>query len=181
MRSVEWDLEHGGEIICESSDSSERATSGDRRMDFAEAAARRQLHEVVEPITVCVRAETMASDARRLFLERSLRALPVVDEDLRLIGVVSRSDLLAAPANALARDIMPSRIHALPEHAPIGYAIALMGFEKISEVPVVTDDGEIVGLWHALDALRWTAERMGYVSTETQLGEEAQTDAKHHE
>jgi hypothetical protein len=37
-----------------------------------------------------------------------------------------------------------------------------MAEEDISELPVVTEDGQLVGMWHALDAVRWTAAQMGY-------------------
>jgi CBS-domain-containing membrane protein len=66
--------------------------------------------------------------------------------------------------DARVRDVMPAQVHALPENAPTSYAIALMAFENVSAVPVVTESGELVGLLHALDALRWTAAKLGYVT-----------------
>lgn len=161
-RSLTWDEKTGGSVVCAPGVAVARPI-GDARTDFSEAAARCQLHELVEPVTFCVRPGTRLSKARRLLLDRGLRAVPVVDDELRLVGILSRTDLVDAPPTALVRDVMPARVHALPEDAPIGYAIALMASENVHEVPVVTEDGEVLGLFHACDALRWTAERMGYV------------------
>lgn len=164
MRAIEWDPQVGGAIECQVEQ--EPAPSGaapDRRADFAEAAARKALHEVVSPVTVCVASTASVRKVRSLLLARDLRAVPVVDAELRVVGIVSRSDLLVAALDAPVEQVTPTKLHALPEHAPIAYAIALMAFENVHEVPVITDDGELVGMWDATSALRWTAERMGYV------------------
>lgn len=163
MREIEWDLEHGGSIECQTDAEVSAASNGDRRADFAELAARRTLDEVMSPVTVCVAAGTSVKRVRALLLGRQLEAVPVVDAEMRLLGVVSRSELLTAPLDARVEEIVPSKIHALPERSPIAYAIALMAFERLVHVPVVTEDGELVGTWDAVSALRWTAERMGYV------------------
>lgn len=168
MRSVEWQPDRGGDITCELDGIGVKRLV-DPRADMAESAARWQLHEVVEPVTVCVPPTLSLGEVRALFIKKKLRAVPVVDEDVRLLGVISRSDVMAGNPETLVRDAMPERTHALPENAPVAFAIALMAYENVSEVPVVTDEGEIVGLFHAVAALRWTAERMGYVFTGTGL------------
>jgi CBS-domain-containing membrane protein len=163
MKAIEWDPAIGGTITCQAE---ERAASPapDRKADFAEAAARKQLHEVVSPVTFCVASTTPVRKVRAFLLARGLDAVPVVDQELRVVGVVTRGDLLTAALDGPVERVTPAELHALPEHAPIAYAIALMAFEKIHHVPVVTDDGELVGMWDAPSALRWTAERMGYVA-----------------
>ncbi|HEY8073139.1 MAG TPA: CBS domain-containing protein [Labilithrix sp.] len=161
MRTVEWDPATGGEVRCMVDD----ATAPIRaRADFAEIAARTQLHEVATRVTVCLRAGMQLSAVRDLFVARGLRCAAVIDEEARLEGVISRSDLVAAqPPEATVRDVMPARVRALPESAPVAYAIALMASEGVSEVPVVTERGELVGMWTALEALAWVSERLGYV------------------
>jgi CBS domain-containing protein len=164
MRTMQWDPSEGGEVVCAPPDddaATRPPTSG--RMDLQETTARTALHEVAGLVTTCVAPGASIARVRDLFVEKGLRCAAVVDSDVKLLGVISRSDLLDAAPDAKVRDIMAARVHALPEHAPIGYAVALMAFEDISEVPVVTDSGELVGLWTALDALRWVAEHIGYV------------------
>lgn len=164
MRSMQWDPEAGGEVVCAPAGPAITKQSG-RGIDVAEAAARASLHDVAQKVTVCVAPDVTVGAARAIVTEQRLRCLPVVDETVRLVGVVTRGDLLRFhdKPETPVRDVMPVRAHALPEHAPVGYAVALMGLEQVSAVPVVTDEGELVGLWDSLDALRWVAERMGYV------------------
>jgi CBS domain-containing protein len=111
----------------------------------------------------------------------------VVDHEGRLVGIVTRSDLLrdaadegdatAAPAprelgpgfhveelaTRLVGEVMTPRAHALPEDAPLAYAVALMAFESFIEIPVVTGDGRLTGVVTAVDVMRWLAARLGYV------------------
>jgi CBS domain-containing protein len=100
---------------------------------------------------------------RRVFTEHRLRTALVVDPDGKLQGIVSRSDLTVAPIEGTVGDIMPQKVHALPESAPLGFAVALMALDDISEVPLVTDDGVPTGICHSLDVVRWLAGRLGYV------------------
>jgi CBS domain-containing protein len=164
MRAIEWDPAAGGSITCQIEPPPPPPSAIDeKKTDFAEAAARKQLHEVIAPVTVCVAASTPVKKVRALLLARDLDAVPVVDDDLRVLGVVTRADLLTAEQEAPIERVVPCETHVLQEHAPIAYAMALMAYEKVNHVPVITDDGELVGMWDATSALRWTAERMGYV------------------
>jgi CBS domain-containing protein len=156
----------------------------DPRVDIAAAAARTLLHEIIPADTTCIRADLSVEAAAALLVERGLRCLPVIDSDERLIGIISKSDLLRddvdgdepptrvridrgfhvepLPARTVA-EVMTASVHALPENAPVGFAISLMAFESLHEVPIVSEDGRVVGVATALDLLRWLAARMGYV------------------
>jgi CBS domain-containing membrane protein len=157
-----WDLESGGSVTCRVPHAPPASVDHTRR-DLSEMAARRPLHEVVRPVTVCVTAEMSTGDARRLLGERKTRALPVVDDEFRVVGILTRADLMGGPPESRVGDLMATRVFSIGENAPVSEAIATMAAEDVSEVPVVTRQGEIIGIWHALDAMRWTAERFGYV------------------
>lgn len=164
LKAIEWDPATGGAITCQSEAPAPPSASPDRKADFAEAAARTQLHEVVSPVTLCVASTTPVSKVRALLLARELDAVPVVDQEMRVLGLVTRGDLLIASLDWPVEAITRAELHALPEHAPITYAIALMAFEKVNHIPVISEEGELVGTLNATEALRWTAERMGYVN-----------------
>lgn len=166
MRAIEWDPAVGGSIECqvEAGERPPLPSAPDRKADLAELAVRKTLEEVMSHVTVCVASTASVRKVRALLLARDLDAVPVVDAQLKLVGVVSRGDLLTASLDARVEQVTPAKIHTLPEHAPIAYGIAMMAFERIRQIPVVTEDGELVGMWDATAALRWTAERMGYVA-----------------
>jgi CBS domain-containing protein len=165
MRSIEWDPQRGGEVTC-TVDEEKCPRPIDRRADFGEAAARVLLHEVITPVTTCVGPDLPLAQLKRILAQRGVRSVAVVDAAGKLEGLISRTDLTTAPDFGCVADIMPRRVHSLPEDAPVAYAIALMAYEDVSEVPVVTADGTLIGLFHVLDALRWVAGRMGYVPPE---------------
>lgn len=178
MIAQRWSPVDGARIVCARGKLEDTVPVDARRMDFAEAAARCKLHEIVEPVSVFATPDLMLSKLGHVLLEADVRAAPVVDDEERLVGVITRSDLLRATSpEALVGDVMPSPVHALPEHAPIGYAIALMAMENVSAVPVVTDSGRVVGLVHAIDTLRWIGQRMGYVLPTAVEEESATIDA----
>jgi CBS domain-containing protein len=138
------------------------------RVDVAEAAARVRLGDVLGVDTTCIRADVPIETITELLVESGLRAVPVVDEARRLVGIVSKSDLLRRRGAGKARkktasEIMTPVVHGLPEEAPVAYAISLMAFEGLHEVPVVDSQSRVVGMITATDALRWVAKSLGYV------------------
>lgn len=67
------------------------------------------------------------------------------------------------PAKVLARDVMSPLVLALHENSNIGQASSLMAYEGVHRLPVVADDGKVVGLLSSLDVLRWFGRRSGYL------------------
>jgi CBS-domain-containing membrane protein len=136
------------------------------RVDVAEAAIRVRLGELMGAETTCVRADVRLAAISDLLATDKLRALPVVDEGRRLVGIVSKTDLLRAGGKRSKKrvgDIMTPLVHGLPEDAPVAYAISLMAFEGLHEVPVVDKYTHVIGMITSTDALRWVAGALGYV------------------
>jgi CBS domain-containing protein len=111
------------------------------------------------------------SEAGRLLLRRGVTALCVVDRDGRLLGVVSRSDLLrhrvtrdprahmrptsldrTQPPTTVA-DVMTRDVLALPPSADEADAAQLMLDRRIRSIPVV-EDGRLLGMVSVTDMLR---------------------------
>lgn len=143
------------------------------RVDVAEAAVRVRLGELIGVDTTCVRSDVRADVIADLMVRRKLRAVPVVDEARRLIGIVSKTDILRSDRRRSAKtvaDIMTPLVHGLPEDAPVAYAISLMAFGALQEVPVVDKDAQVIGMVTSTDALRWVAKSLGYVMPGPQVG-----------
>ena len=63
-------------------------------------------------------------------------------------------------ASALVRDVMLPIAFTLPEDAPVSRAAALMAYEGVHRIPVVSASGEVVGIVTTLDVLRWLSEEL---------------------
>ncbi len=132
---------------------------------------------------LCVRPNLSLDSLIELFVETGLRAVPVVDRDGALLGVVSEADAMlevhARPAAdehgvGKARGQAPERMRdaasimsalpiALPENTPVARAAAVMVFEHASRVAVVSAQGDVVGMLSAVDILFWLAQKDGYL------------------
>jgi CBS domain-containing protein len=81
---------------------------GRRRMDASKAAARTAGELMTAPAVTIGQEEPIAA-AARLMHRRSVKRLPVVDEEGRLLGIVSRTDLLRVylrPDEEIRREIV---------------------------------------------------------------------------
>jgi CheY-like chemotaxis protein len=114
----------------------------------------------------CVRADADAASAASVLRARGLDAVPVVDDDGRVEGLLLAVDLLRhadalgeVGAGALALRDVPTLLRS----TPIATAAAVMAFEGITCVPVVGEGGRFVGVVSALDVLRWVARESGYL------------------
>jgi predicted transcriptional regulator len=98
-----------------------------------------------------------------LFLERGISGAPVVDGKGRAIGVVSKTDVIRGRQNKCVGEVMTPVAFTMKENAPISQAAALMAFEGIHRLPIVSDSGEVIGIVSSIDVLQWIAERDGYL------------------
>jgi CBS domain-containing protein len=132
-------------------------------------------------MTTTVATASSGSSVRqavRIMLERGVSGLPVIDNDARLVGIVSEGDLLRrtelgnseyaaaiGPASAKqdrnfakaqtgnVADIMTTSVVTVAEDAPLGRVAALMEEHGIKRVPVMRK-GKLVGIVSRADLLR---------------------------
>lgn len=128
----------------------------------------------LEPVTVT--PDTSFPDAFQIIRERRIRHLPVVNEKGKLIGVVTRTDLLhASPsaattlsifeinfllANLHVEEVMSSPPITVSESAPLEEAARVMVESKIGCLPVMRD-GDLVGLITETDIFVTFVEILG--------------------
>ncbi len=107
---------------------------------------------------VTVTPSTSLDRARELMREHRIRHLPVVDDDKRLVGLVTQSDVLAAEDSILkdretqlevarfpVEDMMVTDVDTVPPTAPLRQAALFLERHKIGCLPVV-DQGKLVGI-----------------------------------
>ena len=89
----------------------------------------------------------------------SIRHIPVVDDRSHLVGILSNRDLARAlgrggTATVRIGDIVTRRVHTVVETTMAHRAAAMLLEHKIGALPVVGDDGQLVGLVTETDFLR---------------------------
>ena len=166
-------------------------TSALERYVEAMAATERPPHRVgpsritFPPLSVgdVMRRDVVAAYPNALFkeiahaLERNgIDAVPVIDEERRVIGVVSESDLLARVAGArpvprghrryahrearhkrratTALELMTARPITVPPSMPIADAARLAARSRVRNLPVVTPSGTLAGMVARRDLIR---------------------------
>jgi CBS domain-containing protein len=122
--------------------------------------------EIMRRPVVCVHPGTATRDATALLVENAFAALPVVDADGCLIGIVTEADLLRGTVRdtryGLARaasgisvaELMTTPVVALPITAPVAEFRDKMLVNRMRCIPVVDEDAHVVGMVSRGDLLR---------------------------
>ncbi|GAA5120837.1 HPP family protein [Haloechinothrix salitolerans] len=103
---------------------------------------------------------TPIADAIDMLTERALPALPVVDDDGRLIGLFSEADALYSEVTLAGDDtmtvesVMTKQVESASPNADVADVARLMLEYQLSCVPIV-EGGMVFGLVTRSDLLRW--------------------------
>ena len=134
------------------------------------------------PVTV----EPTASlyDARKLMKKHDVKRLPVV-EDGKLVGIITLFDIVKATpseattldihevkyilANTLVKDVMTRDLITVTPETTIEEAALKMLKHRIGGMPVVTKEGELVGIITETDIYRALIEVMGFMEKGVRL------------
>jgi CBS domain-containing protein len=142
--------------------------------------------DVMTANVVAVAPETDVREIAKLLLENRISAVPVIDGEGRLVGIVSEGDLMRRPETGTmhptpwwlwllvlpedqarkyvkthghhAREVMTSRLITIGENAPLEEIADVLERRRIKRVPVVRD-GKLVGIVSRADLLRGLAAR----------------------
>lgn len=140
-----------------------------------------QARDVMTTALVTANPDMPVPELARLLLERRISAVPVVDGEGRLLGIVSEGDLihqlgserdgrrswlrdLVASSNLraqdylrghgrVAREVMTADVVAVGETTPLAEIVDLLERRRIKRVPVLRD-GRLVGIVSRADLLR---------------------------
>lgn len=114
--------------------------------------------------------QTKADVVASLMIE-GFGSVPIVGEDLRLIGVVSEFDLLASLergqrwSRLTARDIMSPNPYSIRAETDVRTLIHVLQSSNLIRVPVVDEAGKLIGIVARRDIVR------GYLNVEAVRGE----------
>ena len=137
---------------------------------------------------ISIRPNADIFEAQDLMEENKIRHLPVVDEENRLIGIVTDRDIKSAmPSNLYKtlectleeknevcdlriKDIMTKDPMSISPTYTIQDAMLLIQSQRVGALPVVDDDGKLKGIISIRDLLRAFINVMGIGEPGTLLG-----------
>ncbi|MFC4101946.1 DRTGG domain-containing protein [Paenibacillus xanthanilyticus] len=107
------------------------------------------------------------NDMLRLIGDTNHNRFPVVDDDMRPVGVITAKDVIGAAGGDPIARFMTSNPHTVTLHATVAAAGHLMVWESLELLPVVDDDGRLAGVISRKDVLR----SMQNIQLQPQYGE----------
>jgi CBS domain-containing protein len=116
------------------------------------------VEDVMTTALVTARPDLSVDEAAQEMRLASIRHIPVIDHH-HLVGIVSQRDILRAMARPEAgglplREVMTARVLTIAREAPAARAADVMLQHKIGCLPVVGDEGQVIGLVTESDFVR---------------------------
>lgn len=123
------------------------------------AAATAPVTETMATTIVCARTDVPVADLIRTMTNERLGCVPIVDEQERPIGMITKLDLVEwfqNPAGTLAGDVMMPIAITLDASATVAHAASIMACEDMHHVMIVSERA-LIGLVSTMDVTRWLA------------------------
>jgi CBS domain-containing protein len=133
------------------------------------------VRDVMSTHVIAAHASATYKELAVMLHDQRVSAFPVVDEDNMVIGIVSETDLLAKEAlrgtvpgtlagmphqrersrvaGLTAADLMSSPAVTIGPDEPVSHAARLMYNKRVKRLPVVGDDGVLIGIVSRSDVL----------------------------
>lgn len=116
--------------------------------------------DIMVPAVVSVSSDTLLAEAVELLVESGVGSLPVVDDDGRLVGIISESDRLEVlkysstlDENARVGEYMTCGVITVDQYANLNQIADLMMRVRIRRIPVV-ESGQVVGVVNRTNLVR---------------------------
>ncbi len=115
--------------------------------------------EVMNRNVISVFPDWSCRSALAIFLDNPVDALPVIDEQSRVVGILSQTDLIIrANIEKKVGDVLTRRVITVSEDSPLTRVLRLFRSRKVRCVPVVDADAKLVGIITRKDVLRYYAK-----------------------
>lgn len=144
--------------------------------------------DIMNEVVVACLADTRVEDVVRKLAEHGISGMPVIDARKRVIGIVSESDLLLADElepprvkaalyglyimpervmeeaaksrGVLVSDVMTKKVISFHPDDSVRDIARKMQQERINRVPIVDDEGVLVGILTRADIIKALAESL---------------------
>ena len=121
--------------------------------------------EIMTRKVTCAARDLRVEELVKLMVHNHIGCLPVIDHAGRPIGMVTKLDVveqLGVRDRGTATEIMMPLAMTLGDHATVAHASRMMADEDIHHVPIVDDEGRLIGIVSSMDIVRWLAKNDGF-------------------
>jgi CBS domain-containing protein len=143
-----------------------------------------QVKEIMTEDVATVRTDTPVTDVARMFREKAISGMPVVDEEGKVVGIITEVDLIARHARphfptyiafldsiiylesprryrdsmrrilaTTAGELMTTPVRTVGPKMDVQDLAAFMVEERVNPVPVLDDQGQLLGIVSHTDIL----------------------------
>ncbi len=134
-----------------------------------------KVRAIMDPMPPTLKPDTSVEAAADMLFKTGMRSLPVV-ENGKVTGVISVWDIMEFAGGTklfrqTAADTIMSKAEVINQDDDIGKARVIMREKGLSRLPVVDNDGKLVGIIAVFDLLRSIKprERMGWFSMASEV------------
>lgn len=127
-----------------------------------------KIHELMTTdVKSCAPGDSL-NEAAHLMWTHDCGSIPVTDESARVVGMLTDRDICMAAytrGKALAEvrvaEVMSTGVHAVGPHEELALAEQVMAAHQVRRLPVIDEDGRLVGLVSFNDLARQAAREVG--------------------
>jgi len=109
--------------------------------------------DIMTKRVVTVSPSTTVKELTELLAAKKISGVPVVDEQKRVVGIVTEADVLAHPGAKTVEEIMTKKVISVTPDTPVEEIAKLLAKKKIKRVPVI-DKGKLVGIVSRADIVK---------------------------
>ena len=117
-----------------------------------------RIEEIMTTPIVFTQPEIKISNLKDMFARKKISAVPVLEKDGEISGVISSNDLIAVnDQSTLVKDVMTHRVHVCLKSGRVKDAAKVMAKNNIHHL-IVMDDGNIVGMISSINIVKLYSE-----------------------
>jgi len=150
---------HASKKVGESAETTYRRTHSKPYEEYRMQPIRVPVVEFTTTDPITAKENLTIDELQRLMDRHGIRHLPVVRDDVA-VGIISDRDIrlisgmsVAEKFQMLASDVMTADPVAVKADTPLDEAVELMAAKKVGSVLVNNEDGRLLGIFTATDAL----------------------------
>ena len=125
-----------------------------------------KINEVMTDRPRAVTPQTSVRDAATLMKEEDVGSLPVVEDQARLVGIVTDRDVAVRvvaggldPDSTKVGEVASAEVITLTPDHDLDDALGLMAQAQVRRIPIVVRENELVGMLAQADVARTTKEK----------------------